>query len=105
MTIDCTAIGDPSKTGLNDLIACIGGSFGAIVVDVHPLFDSQAVVLTHIALGDIHPNDAGHTVIADAFASAFGNDDEDSDGSSDGDSDSDSSEDSDGDSDEDSNSD
>ncbi len=97
MTIDCTAMGDPSKTGLNDLIACIGGSFGATVVNVHPLFDGQAVVLTHIALGDIHPNDAGHTVVADAFANAFGNDDDDSDGSSDGDSDSDSSEDSDSD--------
>jgi acyl-CoA thioesterase I len=68
LTIDCTAnLTDSTKVGLNDLIACIGESFGVTVVDVYPLFKGQALVLTHILKGDIHPNNAGYAVIANAF--------------------------------------
>ena len=71
-TIDCAANAvDPTKVGLNDLIACIGGSFGAETVDVYPLFDGEAPGLTHIGEGDVHPNDAGHRVIADAVVATF----------------------------------
>ena len=68
--VDCSALGNPANAGLTDLIACIGASFGVTVVDVYPLFDNRALALTHIAFGDIHPNDAGHQVIADAFVQA-----------------------------------
>ena len=69
--IDCAANADPANVGLNDLIACIGSSFGAIVVDTHPLFDDEALELTHIAEGDIHPNNDGYAVIANAFKDTF----------------------------------
>ena len=79
-TIDCAAASNsPANAGLNDLIACIGASAGATVVDVKPSFDGNAVALTHIAVGDIHPNDAGHTVIAGLFVESFEGDDEDDD--------------------------
>jgi lysophospholipase L1-like esterase len=67
LSLSCaTTLGDP-RTGLNDVIVCVGGAFGAKVADVFPLFDGRALVLTHIAAGDIHPNDAGYRVIAGAF--------------------------------------
>jgi lysophospholipase L1-like esterase len=67
-TIDCVANQtDPTKIGLNDLITCIGESFGVTVVNVYPLFKGKALALTHIAEGDIHPNNAGYAVIASAF--------------------------------------
>ncbi len=65
--------GDPTKAGLNDIIACIGATdFGATVVDVYPLFSGRALELTHIGTGDIHPTDGGHAVIAQAFSDAYG---------------------------------
>ena len=42
-----------------------------MVVDLHPLFDGKAVALTHIADGDIHPNDSGHEVISDAVIETY----------------------------------
>jgi len=66
-TIDCDANTDPANIGLNDLIACIGESFGVTVVNIYPLFEGKALALTHIAQGDIHPNNAGYAVIANAF--------------------------------------
>ena len=64
LVIDCSAApGDP-RAGLNDLIACGGDAHGAVVVDLYPAFDDRALELTHIAAGDIHPNDAGHALIA-----------------------------------------
>lgn len=68
--VDCAANAtDPTRVGLNDIITCIGRLYGAEVVDVHPLFRGQAPSLTHITdtPPDIHPNDAGHAVIAAAF--------------------------------------
>jgi len=70
LVIDCSApAGDP-RVGLNDLIACIGAASGAVVADVYPAFGDRALELTHIARGDIHPNDAGHAVIAQTFIAA-----------------------------------
>ena len=64
-TIDCAANAtDPTKVGLNDLIGCIGPAAGATVVDVYPAFEGRGALLTHIADGDVHPNDFGHWVIA-----------------------------------------
>ena len=72
--IDCAAWGNPYNVGLNDLIACIGWDAGATVVDVYPDFAGRGArgagrgaLLTHIEEGDIHPNAAGHAVIAAAF--------------------------------------
>ncbi len=70
LVIDCSAPpGDP-RAGLNDLIACIGASSGAVVADVYPVFGDRALELTHIAAGDIHPNDAGYATIAQTFIAA-----------------------------------
>ncbi len=71
-TVDCAAMAaDPRNGGVNDLITCIGGQFGARVVDLYPLFAGKALELTHISEGDIHPNDAGYRVIADAVIAAY----------------------------------
>lgn len=71
LKIDCVAFhpvfGNPANIGVNDVIACVGQSFGATAVDVHPLFDGRALELTHMAVGDFHPNNHGHKVIAQAF--------------------------------------
>jgi acyl-CoA thioesterase I len=64
--VDCEA-DDPEARGMNDIIACIGEQLGAIPVDVQPAFRGLGLELTHIASEDIHANDAGYEVIADAF--------------------------------------
>lgn len=68
--VDCEA-DDPEARGMNDIIACVGDDLGAIAVDVQPLFAGLGLELTHIASEDIHANDAGYAVIADAFGSAL----------------------------------
>jgi len=71
LTIDCAAnAGNPTKVGLNDLIACIGTANGAVVADGYGAVDDGALHLTHIAEGDIHPTDAGYAAIAHAFMDA-----------------------------------
>ncbi len=67
-TLDCTA--HDADVGLNDLIACISATYDVRVVDTYPLFEGRTLALTHIAGGDVHPNDAGYAVIADAFQRA-----------------------------------
>ena len=70
--IDCAANpGNPAKMGLNDIIACFGGLVGVEIVDIYPQFNDAAPALTHIAEGDIHPNDDGHRAIADAVIAAY----------------------------------
>ena len=63
--LDCA--GEASDRGLNDLIACIGARHGAVVADVYPAFAQRGPELTHILTGDIHANDAGHSVIAEVI--------------------------------------
>ena len=70
LVIDCSAPPGDARAGLNDLIACIGASSGAVVADVFPAFGDRAMELTHIGAGDIHPNDAGYAVIAQTFIAA-----------------------------------
>ena len=70
--IDCLAAQlDPAKVGLNDLIACIGAAYGAQVVNAYPVIGTNALALTHIAEGDIHPNNVGYALIANAFIAAL----------------------------------
>ncbi len=70
--VDCTANAtDPARIGLNDLLTCMGRLSGAEIVDVYPQFTGKTRTLTHIGAGDIHPNDAGHAVIAEAFRAVF----------------------------------
>jgi lysophospholipase L1-like esterase len=71
--IDCVAIQtDPTAGGLNDIVACTAGFFGATVVDAYPVIGDQALELTHI--GDpgfnIHPNDDGYEALAKAHRRA-----------------------------------
>ena len=69
--IDCAAgETDPSAMGLNDILACTGAAYGAHIVDVQPRFAQRGLALTLISRRDIHPNDAGHTVIASALEEA-----------------------------------
>jgi lysophospholipase L1-like esterase len=71
LTIDCAANQvDATKVGLNDLLACIGMALGAVVVDLYPAFGDNALIYTHIAEGDFHPNDDGYAVIAQAHRQA-----------------------------------
>jgi lysophospholipase L1-like esterase len=69
---DCTSI-EPSiaNAGLNDLIACIGAGAGAVTVDSYEPFRGRGIELTNMFVGDHHPNDAGHAVIANALIRAF----------------------------------
>jgi lysophospholipase L1-like esterase len=71
LTIDCAADQtDPTKVGLNDLLACIGMAFNAVVVDLYPVIGDNALLYTHIAQGDFHPNDDGYALIAQAHRKA-----------------------------------
>lgn len=68
MAIDCTANAThPEYVGLDDILACAGLYFGALVVDAYPLFEGRTLQLTHMGERfNVHPNDAGHEVIAKA---------------------------------------
>lgn len=71
LTIDCAANQvDPSRIGLNDLLACIGMALDAVVVDLYPVIGDNALAYTHIAEGDFHPNDDGYALIAQAHRQA-----------------------------------
>jgi len=70
--VDCSAnASDPTRIGLNDLIACIGIEHGAVVADTYPAFAQRGPELTNIAERDIHANDAGHAVFADVIKEAL----------------------------------
>jgi hypothetical protein len=56
---------------MNDVIACIGRDAGAVVADVHPRFAELGLELTHVGARDIHANDRGYVVIAEAFEEAL----------------------------------
>ena len=64
--LNCAGTGE--ERGLNDRIACLAATHGAGVTDAYPHF---------VGHGDdyfadaIHPNGAGHQVIANLFAQAF----------------------------------
>ncbi len=71
-TVDCAANAtDPTKAGLNDIITCSAAAAGATVVDLYPVISDKALTHTHIATGDIHPNDSGYSLIADAVIAAY----------------------------------
>ncbi len=71
MTVDCAALGNPVNIGLNDIVACTALGFGDIVVATYDLFDDNGLTLTHIGEGfNIHPNDDGYALIAQAHRAA-----------------------------------
>jgi lysophospholipase L1-like esterase len=71
-TVDCVAnMTDPSRVGINDVLSCVGSAYGATIVDVYPGFVGKGLTLTHIAEGDIHPNNAGYAHIAAEFKGAY----------------------------------
>ena len=65
--IDCDAGG--SAIGLNDIIACTARRYGATIANAYPPFEGHAAQLVNA--GDVHPNDAGYTVIARLFDRAL----------------------------------
>ena len=73
-TIDCAANAtDFTKAGLNDMITCFAAAASATTVDLYPVISDRALTHTHIAegTGDIHPNDSGYRLIADAIIAAY----------------------------------
>ena len=71
-TIDCAAnAADVTKGGLNDVITCSAAAVGATTVDLYSVMIDKALTHTHIATGDIHPNDEGYRLIADAVIAAY----------------------------------
>ena len=64
--LDCSA-DESASHGMNDIIACVAEDVGAVAVDVQPRFSDLGLELTHIGSEDIHANDRGYEVIADAF--------------------------------------
>jgi lysophospholipase L1-like esterase len=70
-TLDCAAAAEPQARGMNDVIACAGAELGAVPVDVYGAFRGLGLELTHIGSEDIHANDAGYAVIADAMVEAI----------------------------------
>jgi lysophospholipase L1-like esterase len=63
----CAPSGDP-RLGLNDQLACIAASRGALVADVYPAFKAGGQVL----LSGIHPTSRGQAVIAEEFSKTLG---------------------------------
>lgn len=64
--VDCSATG--AALGINDLIHCISVELGAKPIDVLPIFDAAGGAC--IDPDHVHPNDAGHLAIAQAFGGA-----------------------------------
>lgn len=60
-----------ANRGMNDIIACVGRDFRAVVADVHGRFVGQGIELTHIGSRDIHANDRGYRAIAEVFVRAL----------------------------------
>ena len=67
LRLGCAPRGDP-RLGLNDRIACIARARGALVADVYPAFSEAGQTLMADSL---HPNSAGHAVIAHEFIEAL----------------------------------
>jgi hypothetical protein len=73
LAIDCHANQvDTWRIGLNDIIACTSLALGAVPVDGYTAIGDDAPSLTHIASGDIHPNDDGYARLAQAHRRAAG---------------------------------
>ena len=63
---------DDGAPGLNDRIACVADARGVELVDLYAAFLGREDELTRFGVGDVHPNQAGHAVIAETIAAAFG---------------------------------
>jgi lysophospholipase L1-like esterase len=68
--VDCDARSG-ENAGINDIIVCVGQELGAVPVDVRPPFTGRGLELTQIAFQDVHANDRGYLVMADAFVAAL----------------------------------
>lgn len=56
--------------GFRPLVQADAAAFGATFVDLGPLFSGRELELTNIATGDVHPNQAGYSVISGALVQA-----------------------------------
>jgi lysophospholipase L1-like esterase len=59
--------GGPIPAGLNDVIRAQAAAFGAVVAETGPIIDP-----TEVQPDCVHPNDAGHADIAEAFRDVVG---------------------------------
>ena len=62
--------GTPFPEALNEIIRAQAQETGVILVDLYPLFEGKASQL--IAQEDLHPNDEGYRVMAEAVILALG---------------------------------
>jgi lysophospholipase L1-like esterase len=73
-TVDCANFAGPN-VGVNDVITCLPGAIGlgslVTVADIYPTFVGKTMELTYMAYNDIHPNNAGHTQIANVVRKAY----------------------------------
>ena len=67
-SLDCDGTGE--ALGLNDRIACIGAAHGAKLADAYPPFVGHGPIGDYFA-DDVHPNAAGHQVLADLLQDAY----------------------------------
>lgn len=58
------------EPGLNDRIACVAAEREVELIDLYAAFLGREAELIRIGAGDVHPNDAGYGVIADAIVAA-----------------------------------
>lgn len=63
LTVSCLTSAGP-EVGLNDIIFQEAGRYGASVANAHPAFKVGG---QGFMFDELHPNDAGHAAIADAF--------------------------------------
>ena len=56
---------------LNDQIRTIASRHSVIIANAHLLFGDLAAALTHVLLGDIHPNNTGYGVLLRSFQDAY----------------------------------
>ena len=67
-TLDCDGTGE--ALGLNDRIACIGAAHGAKLADAYPPFVGHGPIGDYFA-DEVHPNGAGHQVLADLLQDVY----------------------------------
>jgi lysophospholipase L1-like esterase len=59
---------DEFAARLNDVLRAAAGDQGLELVPIAPIFEDREASLTRILDGDVHPNDEGHRLIAEAVA-------------------------------------
>jgi len=65
------SLGDALLPKINEIYFHVAPTFDVQVVDIFPIFQGKGPQLTHIARLDIHPNDEGYRLMAEAMVAAL----------------------------------